>query len=424
MSIIKSYNTGKTNLNKLKYTPHMGEGHPGRPPIITRRIPTEPSSFPSPQPKGPIERRIDDVSRIAQLLVRREGLNFITNNLALNTATELSYRQGATLADKASSLSLGNALNGLLDTTFLLGSTLAQVGVAGTGTHFIRGFGDRYFLTKKKSNATFLQGNPGVVSVRYKTDQPFSPSNPLAVDRVNFIGPSAEENEFYKDYIKFYFEILQPEDLDGNEQLDRTILYFRAYLDSLSDNFTGNWNSFNYIGRGENFYTYNNFDRSITFSFKVAAATKQELMPIYTKLRHLVGSTAPSYSEGGFMRGTLSKITIGDYVFKQPGFFSSINLTWNSDYPWEIAFYKDHEGREIAGGESATNTDMTVNQVPMVLQVDATFTPIHRFTPQSLSLDSSDGARGGRNLFYINKAEGTVEGGEVKMLQYITDDEV
>lgn len=424
MSIIKSYNTGKTDLNKLKYKTHMGEGHPGRPPIITRRIPTEPDTSPSPEPKGPIGRRIDDVSRLAQLLVRREGLNFVANNLALNTATELSYRQGATLKDKASSLSLGNALNGLLDTTFLLGSTLAQVGVAGTGTHFIRGFGDRYFLTKKQSNATFLQGNPGSVSVRYKTDQPFSPSNTLAVDTVNFIGPAAEENEFYKDYIKFYFEILQPEDLDGNEQLDRTILYFRAYLDSLSDDFTGNWNSFNYIGRGENFYTYNNFDRSISFSFKVAAATKQELMPIYTKLRHLVGSTAPSYSEGGFMRGTLSKITIGDYVFKQPGFFSSINLTWNKEYPWEIAFYKDHEGREIAGGDSNTNTDMTVNQVPMVLEVNAIFTPIHRFTPQSLRLDSSDGAGDGRNLFYINKTLGTAEGGEVQIGQYGTDGEL
>lgn len=404
--LAKIYNRGITDLNKLKYSTNMGENHPGEPPIITRKIPTEPTSLPSPEPRNPITRRLDDVSRIAQLLVRKEGLKFISNNLALNTAPEVSYRQGPTLAGKTSALSLGNAANAILDTTLLLGSTLAQVGVAGTGTHFIRSFGNTYFVSKKLSYATAYQGQPGAVSVRYKVDQPFSYSNLLTVDNVNGAYPKSTEDADYKDYIKFYFEILQPEDLDNNGKLDKTILYFRAYLDSLNDNYNGNWNSFNYVGRGEQFYTYNSFTRNIQFSFKVAAATKIELMPIYTKLRHLVGSTAPSYSEGGFMRGTLSKVTIGDYIFKQPGFFSAINLTWNKEYPWEIAFYKDHEGREIAGEETDVNSDLKINQLPTVLDVSATFTPIHRFTPQSLRLDSSFGAGDGKNLFYINKSEG------------------
>lgn len=413
MSIIKSYNEGKTDKNKLKYAPLMGENHPGRPPLITRRIPTEPDTSLSPEPRNPIARRLDDVNRLAQLLVRREGVNFISNNLALNTASELSYRQGATLKDKTSALSLGNAGNAALDTIFLLQSTLAQVGVAGTGTHFVRGFGDRYFISKKPSSVTYYQGDPGAVSVRYKTDLPSGPTNPLAVDTINVRQPYSQQilgnreiGFVTDDYIKFFIEILQPEDLDSNGKIDSTFLYFRAYLDSLSDNYNANWNSFNYVGRGEQFYTYNSFGRDISFSFKIAAQTKTELIPIYNKLQHLIGSTAPSYSEGGFMRGTISKVTIGDYLVRQPGFFNTINLTWNKEYPWEIAYYKDHEGRNILGDDGnipEKNTDLLINQLPTVLDVSATFTPIHRFTPQSLRLNSSETATDGRTLHYINK---------------------
>lgn len=416
MSIIRSYNEGKTDKNKLKYAPLMGASHPGRPPLITKRIPTEPSTSTKPEPSNPLKRRLDDVSRISQLLIRPEGINFISNNLALNTAKSLSYKQGPTLKDKVSALSLDNAGNAALDTVFLLGSTLAQVGVAGTGTHFVRGFGDRNFISAKKSSVTFYQGDPGSVSVRYGVDKPFSPTNSLAVDTINARSPQSQqilgnsELEFITDdYIKFFIQILQPEDLDGNGQIDSTFLYFRAYLDSLSDSYNANWNSFNYVGRGEPFYTYNSFGRSISFSFKVAAQTKLELMPIYSKLQHLIGSTAPSYSEGGFMRGTMAKVTIGDYLAKQPGFFTGINLNWNKEYPWEIAYYKDHEGKEIAGPNPETNTDLLVNQLPTVLDVSATFTPIHRFTPESLRLDSSEGAFDGRSLNYISKPIGLAE---------------
>lgn len=422
--LAKLYNYGLTDKNKLKYATTMGENHPGRPPLVTRRIPTEPETNPSPEPRGPLGRRLDDVSRIAQLFVRREGLNFATNNLILNTASAQSYRQPSTLKDKTKALSGANALNALLDTTLLIGSTLAQVAVAGTGTHFVRSFGDRYFVSKKQSNATFLQGNPGSVSVRYKTSQPYGPSDNLTIDTVNNLAPTSEPPIVYQDYIKFFFEVLEPQDINGDDQFDRVLLYFRAYLENFSDSFNGTWNGHNYIGRGETFYTYQNFSREISFSFKVAAATKKELMPIYDKLRHLAGTTAPSYSDGGFMRGTFIKATIGDYIWKMPGFISNITYSWNKDYPWEIAYYKDHEGKEIAGTDPNENTDLTVNQLPTVLDVAISFTPVHRFVPQSLSLNSSEDSFDGRNLHYISKPVGIVEADRGEFGQYGTDGEL
>ena len=144
-------------------------------------------------------------------------------------------------------------------------------------------------------------------------------------------------------------------------------LYFRAHLDSLDDNYSGDWSGTKYIGRAEEFYTYQGFKRDISFAFKMAAFSKEELIPLYKKLNALVGSTAPTYGQAGqFMRGTLSRITIGDYISKQPGFISSVGLSWDTNYPWEIDL--DNEG---------------YLKVPHLLNISISFTPIHNFNVSS-----------------------------------------
>jgi len=144
-------------------------------------------------------------------------------------------------------------------------------------------------------------------------------------------------------------------------------LYFRAHLDSLDDTYSGDWSGTKYIGRAEEFYTYQGFKRDISFAFKMAAFSKEELIPLYKKLNTLVGSTAPTYGQAGqFMRGTLSRITIGDYISKQSGFISSVGLSWDTNYPWEIDLYNEGYLR-----------------VPHLLNVSISFTPIHNFNVSS-----------------------------------------
>jgi len=160
-----------------------------------------------------------------------------------------------------------------------------------------------------------------------------------------------------QDIIPFTFNFYTPGEGDTNK-----FLYFRALLDSMSDSYTANWSGIKYVGRAEEFFNYTGFSRTFSFAFKAAAFSKKQLFPIYSKLNHLVGSTAPKYgSEGLFMRGTLLKLTIGDYLYEQNGFLSSVNLTWNTDYPWEIE-----------GGL----------KVPHMLDVSCEFTPIHTFNPE------------------------------------------
>ena len=181
-----------------------------------------------------------------------------------------------------------------------------------------------------------------------------------AVPIVYSLGEDVPDNKENDDLIKFNFKIISP-GTTQNAQPQVTILKFRAFLDSFGDDYSANWNSFKYIGRAEDFYTYSGFGRQISFSFKVAALSKNEIQPIYDKLNLLAGSLAPTYVGSSYMRGNFVGVTIGDYLINQTGFFSSIGLSWNNGYQ----FGPNAEG---AGGE-----------LPQILDVNCSFTPIHKF---------------------------------------------
>jgi len=188
------------------------------------------------------------------------------------------------------------------------------------------------------------------------------------IDFLNALEPvpaKVNGEEEGRDLIKFRFHIITP--------TETQVLYFRAFLDQFSDNYTGQWNPTKYLGRAEDFQVYGGFQRKITLSFKIAAATRSEMKPIYQKMLYLASSTAPTYADSGqFMRGTIVKMTVGDYVYELPGIMNSVNYTWNVDYPWEIAMTEP----EGIG-------DTTMQELPMIMDCSIDFTPIHTFTPET-----------------------------------------
>jgi len=181
-----------------------------------------------------------------------------------------------------------------------------------------------------------------------------------------------------RDLIKFRFEVVTP---GGSEDTPTSKhLYFRAFLDDFSDDYNADWNSYNYLGRGEPFYTYGGFSRSMSVSFKVAAMTAAEMKPIYQKLNFLASSTAPTY-DNIFMRGTLTRMTIGDYVYRQPGFLSNVGFSWNVDYPFEIAMNRPED----------VDRDKIHQELPMIMDVKVAFTPIHQFIPTAAGSATKEG---------------------------------
>jgi len=168
------------------------------------------------------------------------------------------------------------------------------------------------------------------------------------------------------DLIKFGFECMS-NDVSANA----TALIFRAFLDgSIQDNNTAEYNSFKYLGRGETFRTYEGFDRSISFAFKILVQTRSEMKPLYRKLNHLISQVYPDYSPiSNFMRGNVVKLTIGDYLYRVPGFLDSVNVTLDTNVGWEILLNQYDEGYDVA-------------QAPFVVTISCGFKPIMSILPR------------------------------------------
>lgn len=194
----------------------------------------------------------------------------------------------------------------------------------------------------------------------------YSNKDDLAIDKINNLSELGEKASFAdeRDLAKFYFEIITP---DGHK-----FLHFRAFIDSIDDTYNADWQGSKYVGRAENFYTYNGFERDITISFKIAAATRSEMKPLYRKMVYLASSTAPTYGGQGFMRGTLARMTIGSYFSQIPGVITSVKYSLIQDMPWEIAMQNPEGG-----------TDDDVQELPMGLQCNVSFKAIHDFAPQT-----------------------------------------
>ena len=179
------------------------------------------------------------------------------------------------------------------------------------------------------------------------------------------------------DLVKFSIGIIKNDDPSL-----RTYIHFRAFLDSMEDSYSAEWNDFKYMGRGEKFYRYNGFSRTINLGWTVAAQSKEELIPMYQKLNFLASSLAPDYSANGYMRGNLAVLTVGGYIFEQPGIITGINYSVPTESPWEI------------GINDTAGFDDTVKEMPHIIKVAGfSFIPIHTFVPK-LQQNKYDGANG------------------------------
>jgi hypothetical protein len=219
----------------------------------------------------------------------------------------------------------------------------------------------------------------------YKIDRKDGPNTSYNSDEINilkrFITGSGEV-EIYKeqDLIKFYFEVINN---DTTDDINNSFLFFRAYINNLGDNFKAEWQSYKYVGRGENFYKYSGFSRDISLSFTIYAHSRKEMIPLYSKLNYLVGVTAPSYSNIGLMRGNFIKMTVGDYLIDVPGIIQNINLKPSFEAGWDIN--RNDEGilfKNDEGNIDNENGIKFVGQIPRLIEVDLSFTPVHSFTPQ------------------------------------------
>lgn len=237
-------------------------------------------------------------------------------------------------------------------------------------------------------------GNPGGRSkisgsrdnfyIEYKEGQDKVNMSPIY--RKSIKTPVEQDSKDTRDLIKFVIE-----SIDNGYPDETNRMHFRAFITNFSDNIGAEWNSQRYMGRGENFYTYQGFTREVGFTFKVAAQSVQEMEKLYQKLNYLASTLHPDYSTGGFMRGTIHQLTIGEYFYRMPGIIKTMNITVDDNYPWEIKMKQPElltqDRISAAIGQIPANSDVANNdrgqmEVPQILNVQMSFNPIYDKLPQ------------------------------------------
>jgi hypothetical protein len=73
------------------------------------------------------------------------------------------------------------------------------------------------------------------------------------------------------------------------------------------------------------------------------------------------------------MRGPLVRLTVGGYLYSQPGFITSLTYDIPQESPWEIGITDNN----------TAGSDNTVKELSHMIKVTGfTFTPIHTFVPR------------------------------------------
>jgi hypothetical protein len=178
-------------------------------------------------------------------------------------------------------------------------------------------------------------------------------------DRINLlsIGDDTNPANNADDLVPIKFAVL------GKNLANTNVLVFRGFLGTLSDRFSGNWNSTRYVGRGENFYTYDHFSRGITFDFQLPIFSAAEQQPVITKLNSLSSITAPTYVNN-LAQGKITSLEVGSYL-RSKGILTEVGITVANEVPWSYG---------VGGNETIL--------LPQVYSISISFTPIHSKTPQ------------------------------------------
>ena len=175
------------------------------------------------------------------------------------------------------------------------------------------------------------------------------------------------------------------------------------------------------MGRGENFYTYQGFTRDVSFNLKVAAQSKQEMLVLYQKLNYLASSLLPDYNGDGFMRGNLHKLTVGEWFYRTPGILKSMNVSIDDNYPWEIKFtepetednpqtgtdyggdyFPNTNGYNGSDNFQKSNSDADQMELPQIIDIQFTFTPILNELPALSKYDPAGGRIDRRGILISN----------------------
>jgi hypothetical protein len=356
----------KTDLKSLKYgKDRIGAGNSGLP-YVKSPIP---ESFNEVGNTGGLDQltrggslipssTAADVQRVSRFLQSSEGFNFIAK------------QQGLYIAEQINLYGL-NPIN--WKETYNPLSPIANTALAPTGQHLANIF----YIGKKPSENIPRETKYGEGNTYQNDRVKRNATQDVKVDKITTksLYNSTSPVDDLQDTVDFRIVKIN-NDGSGNN----TYIHFRSYIEGLSDKYGASWSSKKYMGRGEDFYSYDGFSRDISFNFKVPVLSSYEQKEVFSKLNYLASLCAPDYSDGGFMRGNLIKLTIGDYLIDVPGVMTGVSFGVVDEAGWDIA--RDSQGNRITN----LNPETGGYVMPKLIDVSGfAFKPIHNFIPKTIN---------------------------------------
>lgn len=154
---------------------------------------------------------------------------------------------------------------------------------------------------------------------------------PFEEDDGTLTGDPFAGDELYMDLM--FQDLRDPED---------TFLYFRAFLKGdINETFTPDWQTNRYYGRVDQVPIYQGTNRTLNFTFDVAAFKPGDLPVVWRKLTKLQSLVYPTFDTRGFLnQGPLIRLRIGDLFAGEnnkglPGFISGMDWSF-PDGIWNI----------------------------------------------------------------------------------------
>jgi len=136
------------------------------------------------------------------------------------------------------------------------------------------------------------------------------------------------------------------------------------------------------------------------------------------------------------MRGNLHKLTIGEWFYRTPGILKSMNVSIDDNYPWEIKFtepenennpqtgvnyggnyFPNANGWPGADDFQKSNSDADQMELPQIIDIQFTFTPILNDLPALSKYDPKGGRMDKRGILISNEV-----GRTENFINRITDD--
>ena len=291
------------------------------------------------------ERAAADILRFTKFALTRNGINFAANSAILNLYFQTRpYASGVEIS---------------LKPPFIEAKKPDM-------PDFRRTVDKGGFRNKKPND--FIPAIPGVGILNTgKTDayinvntikQLFGYENQKRIDRIY------SDEDLYKDTVR-NSDIIPI----GFNRLSGEKAVFRGTLSGITDSFTPEWETYQYIGRPDSVANYKGVSRTLSFTFEVYVHNPDELKPLMAKLDFLAKLTMPKMSALQRMSGPLMKLTIGELYKEELGYISSLTINHSTDVMWEL-------------GYSSDNTKRIRNALPRAATVNVTYEILHNSIPQ------------------------------------------